>query len=66
MEKKYRYNFRTDFRDFSNCRRTYAWGDKNGKTLKLQIVKDGGTIFVRPRQPLTVDAGQELLPEAVL
>jgi uncharacterized protein (DUF608 family) len=29
----YRYNFLTDFRDFSNCQRTYALGDEKGLLL---------------------------------
>jgi uncharacterized protein (DUF608 family) len=29
----FRYNFLTDFRDFSNCQRTYALGDEKGLLL---------------------------------
>jgi uncharacterized protein (DUF608 family) len=29
----FRYNFRTDFREFSNCQRTYALGDEKGLLL---------------------------------
>ena len=33
LESIYRYNFLTDFRDFSNCQRTYALGDEKGLLL---------------------------------
>jgi len=40
-------------------------GSLDGKALKLQPAKDGRTVVVRSRKPLTVNAGQELLLEVV-
>jgi len=39
-------------------------GSQNGKALKLQFAKEGRTVIVRSRKPLTVNAGQELSLEA--
>jgi len=39
-------------------------GSLDGKALKLQFAKEGRTIIVRSRKPLTVSAGQELSIEA--
>jgi hypothetical protein len=36
----------------------------SGKAVKLQFAKDGRTVIVRSRNPLTVSAGQELTVEA--
>jgi len=33
LESVFRYNFQTDFRNFSNCQRTYALGDEKGLLL---------------------------------
>ncbi|MBN2206255.1 MAG: hypothetical protein JW742_02520 [Candidatus Aminicenantes bacterium] len=33
LESIFRHNFRSDFRDFSNCQRTYALGDEQGLLL---------------------------------
>lgn len=33
LESIYRHNFRSDFREFSNCQRTYALGDEQGLIL---------------------------------
>ena len=50
--------------DFRGKKIVSLKGSLDGKALKVQFAKDGRTVIVRSRKPLTVNAGQELLLNA--